>query len=214
MASRNLSNFSEGQKAAMQPEDDDLDQNGGLQKAIEQSLRERTNDEVVQTTAPKTEELDCPVHTCQNRVSIEDRIKAMAKQAAVELPTVYDPKGDTLIYIDPPQRQPEQDEYDYEHYIKRYTAPMLMKKHTLIQYSPGLAKLFGPTQQYRFLRRRKLANKLPANVKYVIDLTPPSEGEDAVFLTTELCCSEGVRLWFQSEQIWNVSKTLVGGAEE
>ena len=214
MASRNFSNLSEGQKAAMQPDDDDLDQNGGLQEAIEQSLRARTNDEVVQTTASKSEELDRPVHTCQNRVSIEDRIKAMAKQAAVELPAVYDPKGDTLIYIDPPQRQPEQDEYDYEHYIKRYTAPMLMKKHTLIQYSPVLAKLFGPTQQYRFVRRRKLANKLPANVKYVIDLTPPSEGEDAVFLTTELCCSEGVRLWFQSEQIWNVSKTLVGGAEE
>ena len=37
---------------------------------------------------------------------------------------------------------------------------------------------------------------------------------DAVFLTTELCCSEGVRLWYQSNQIWSVSKTLVEGAEE
>ena len=213
MASRQL-NYSEAQKATMQPDEDELDQTGGLQQAIEQSLRAQTNDEVVQSTKPKTGELDPPVQTCQNRVSIDDRINAIAKNGAFELPTVYDPMGDTLIYIDPPQKQPEQDEHDYQHYIKRYTNPMLMKKHTLTRYSPGLAKLFGPSQQYRFLRRRKLANKLPANVKYVIDLTPPSEGEDAVFLTTELCCSEGVRFWFQSNQIWNVSKTLVEGAEE
>lgn len=37
---------------------------------------------------------------------------------------------------------------------------------------------------------------------------------DAVFLTTELCCSEGVRLWYQSSQIWNTSKTLVKGEDE
>lgn len=37
---------------------------------------------------------------------------------------------------------------------------------------------------------------------------------DAVFLTTELCCSEGVRLWYQANDIWNVAKTLVKGAEE
>ena len=215
MASQHFISLSEAQRVAMQPGDDEkLDQTGGLQEAIEQSLRSRTNDGVAQSTNQGTEKLDPPVHTCQNRVSIDDRINAMTKQAAVELPIVYDPMGDTLIYIDPPQRQPEQDEDDYEHYIKRYAVPMLMKKHTLTRYSPYLAKLFGPSYQYRFLRRRKLANKLPANVKYVIDLTPPCEGEDAVLLTTELCCSEGVRLWFQSSQIWNVSKTLVEGAEE
>ena len=212
MASRHPTLLSKAQSVAMQP--DELDQDSGLQQAIEQSLRAQTNDGVVQSTSQETEEPDPPLHTCQNRVSIDDRINDMTKQAAVELPTVYDPMGDTLIYIDPPQRQPEQDEYEYELYIKRYTVPMLMKKHTLTRYSPGLAKLFGPSEQYRFLRRRKLANRLQGNVKYVIDLTPPSEGEDAVFLTTELCCSEGVRLWYQSNQIWSVSKTLVEGAEE
>ena len=214
MTSRHSNYLSEAQSVAMQPDDDELDQTGGLQEAIEQSLRPRTSDEVVQSANQKTKELDPSVHTYQNRVSIDDRINAMTKQAAVELPIVQDPMGDTLIYIEPPQRQPEQEEYEYELYIKRYTVPMLMKKDTLTRYSPGLAKLFAPTQQYRFLRRRKLANKLPANVKYVIDLTPPSEGEDAVFLTTELCCSEGVRLWFQSNKIWSVSKSLVEGAEE
>ena len=148
-----------------------------MQEAIEKSLRERDSDQVTQFTDQKTEEFDLPVQTCQNRVSIDDRINDMTMQAAIELPVVHDSEGDTLVYIDAPQRQPEQDKLDYERYIKRYEAPMLMRKDTLTKYSPGLAKLFGPTQQYRFLRRRKLANKLPRNVKYVIDLTPPSEGE-------------------------------------
>ena len=185
-----------------------------MQKAIHASLHTRDHNQAIEFTEDDQEKVDAQIPTCQNRVSIEDRIKDLTMQAATELPAIYDSQGDTWVYIDAPQRQPEQDEHDYERYIKRYKHPMLMKKETLTKYSPGLAKLFGPTQQYRFLRRRKLANKLPSSVKYVIDLTPPSEGEEAVFLTTELCCSEGVRLWHQSNQIWNVSKTLVKGEEE
>lgn len=209
MASRHL----EAQSAVMPPRDDDQDQ-PGMQKAIALSLHTRYNSEATPMTDKETEEPNPPLQTCENRVNIDDRINDITMKAAIELPIVHDSWGDTLIYIDAPQRQPEQDEHDYERYIKRYETPILMKKDTLTKYSPGLAKLFGPTQQYRVLRRRKLANKLPSHVKYVIDLTPPSEGEDAVFLTTELCCSEGVRLWYQSGQIWNVSKNLVKGQEE
>lgn len=43
--------------------------------------------------------------------------------------------------------------------------------------SPALGELFGPTLQHLGLRRRNLVNKLPSNVKYVIDTAPPSEGE-------------------------------------
>lgn len=190
------------------------DDQPSMQEAIQESLRAWDSNQATQSTYQNTEELDPPIQTCQNRVNIDDRIHDMTMQAAIELPIVHDPQGNTFIYIDAPQRQPEQDEYDYERYIKRYDAPILMYSDTLTRYSPVLARLFGPTLQYRFLRRRKLANRLPSHVKYVIDLTPPSEGEDAVFLTTELCCSEGVRLWYQSNQIWNVSKTLVKGEEE
>ncbi len=197
----------------MPPYDDDLEQ-VGMQEAIRESLLARDGNQATLSTDQDSKEVEPPVHTCQNRINIDDRINDMTMKAALELPLVYDLQGDTFVYIDAPQRQPEQDELDYEHYIKRYENPILMQREILTKYSPGLAKLFGPTQQYRVLRRRKLANKLPNNVKYVIDLTPPSEGEDAVFLTTELCCSEGVRLWYQSNHIWNVSKTLVKGEEE
>ena len=176
MDSRNLTYFSQAQSAAMPPGYDDQDQ-PAMQEAIAVSLRAGDSNYITQSTDEKTEEVHPPEHTCQNRVNIDDRINDMTMQAAIELPIVHELQGDTWIYIDAPQRQPEQDEHDYERYIKRYKDPILMKKDTLTKYSPCLAKLFGPTQQYRFLRRRKLANKLPSNVKYVIDLTPPSEGE-------------------------------------
>ena len=162
--------------AAMLPGDDDLEQ-PSTQEAIVKSLRARDSNHATQSTNQENEELDPLVQVCQNRVNIDDRINDMTVRAAIELPVVYDSQGDTFIYIDPPLRQPEQDEHDYERYIERYQAPILMQKNTLAKHSPGLAKLFGPTQQYRFLRRRKLTNKLPSNVKYVIDLTPPIEGE-------------------------------------
>lgn len=158
MASRHLTYIGKALGAAMPPSDDGQDRRWIL-------------------TDQKAEEPDPSVQTCQNRINIDDRINDMTMQAALELPIVHDSQGDTLIYIDAPQRQPEQDEHDYQRYIKRYESPILMQKDTLTRYSPGLAKLFGPTQQFRVLRRRKLANKLPSNVKYVIDLTPPSEGE-------------------------------------
>lgn len=153
------------------------DDQPSMQEAIQESLRAWDSNQATQSTYQITEELDPPIQTCQNRVNIDDRIHDMTMQAAIELPIIHDPQGNTFIYIDAPQRQPEQDEYDYERYIKRYDAPILMHSDTLTRYSPVLARLFGPTLQYRFLRRRKLANRLPSHVKYVIDLTPPSEGE-------------------------------------
>ena len=154
---------------------------------------------------------------------MQDRIKDLTFRSALELPLVQEPQWDTWIFIDPPPRQPEQDEVDYARYIDHYENPMLVKKETLLKHhSPdqnggfNFEPLFGPSAQFRTIRRRKLTAKLrdQPTVKYVIDLTPPSEGEDAVYLTTELCCSTGVRLWHQASDIWSVSKGLVGGRED
>ena len=187
-----------------------------LQEAIEASLKLKTS--VVEAhfgdeASSSVKEADQPP---KQRVSIDDRIKDMALRAAIELPVVRDPRADTWVFIDPPQKQPEQDQNDYEHYIKRYEAPIAMRKDTLVKYSPVLERMFLPTAQHRITRRRNLVRQLRnfPNIKYVIDLTPPTEGEEAVYLTTELCCSEGVRLWYQAREIWKVAKTLVGGEEE
>ena len=187
-----------------------------LQEAIQESLKARaanTETQFGDLTTSSGAELEQPVH---QRISIEDRIKDLVLRAATELPLVDDLHADTWVFIDPPQKQPEQDQHDYQHYVKRYEAPIPMKKETLVKYSPFLTKAFAPTAQFRINRRRKLVKELAdnPNIKYVIDLTPPTEGEEAVYLTTELCCSEGIRLWYQAGEIWKVSKLLVGGEEE
>ncbi len=197
------------------------DENQGLQRAIRESLDARYSPTTVQFGDP----VEPPVsaQSPARRVNIEDRIKEMSLLPALELPFVCDPTGDTWVYIDPPPKQPEQDELDYARYTKRYEFPMLVKKAALLEHCTpdpevefNFQTLFGPSAQFRTIRRRKLSDKVrdSPNVKYVIDLTPPTEGDDAVYLTTELCCSKSVRLWYQASDIWNVSSILVGGSEE
>ena len=187
-----------------------------LQEAIEESLKLRSSaveahfgDEALGSA----KEAD---QAPKQRANIDDRIKDMALRAAIELPVVHDPHADTWVFIDPPQKQPEQDPLDYERYIKRYEAPIAMRKDTLAKHTRFFDRMFLPTAQHKITRRRNLVKQLrnSPNIKYVIDLTPPTEGEEAVYLTTELCCSEGVRLWYQARDIWRVAKILVGGEEE
>jgi len=90
----------------------------------------------------------------------------------------------------------------------------MRREKFLALHSPYFEKAFRPSDQHRVLRRRGLVNKLPEGIRYVLDLTPPVEGEDAVYLMTELCCSIGVRRWFQAGPRWNVAKRLVGGQDE
>ena len=200
-----------------------FDDSRELQKAIRESMQDRNSTTATQFGALTSGESAAAAQTPSRRANIEDRIKEISLRPASELPLVNDSSGDTWIFIDPSPKQPEQDDVEYSRYLEHYETPMQVKKQSLLRYSASnpadgfnLEKLFGPSEQFRTIRRRKLTMKLREHpkVKYVIDLTPPVEGEDAVFLTTELCCSHGVRLWYQASDIWNVSTLLVGGKEE
>ena len=153
--------------------------------------------------------------TLPPRLTIDDMIHKMASWKTQDMPMVHDPEGDTWIFIDAASRQPEQDATDYDYYKKRCAKPIRMKKEALMRLnSPVVNKAFEPTKQFRELRHRNLVGKLSQGIRYVIDLTPPNEGEDAVWLLTSLSCSEGVRLWYKSNAIWNVSHKMVSGVEE
>ncbi len=91
----------------------------------------------------------------------------------------HDSPADTWVYVDPPLQGLERDEYEYERYIKPYETPISVPKDVLIIYYSVPSKLFDPTIQYRYLQHRELVNKLPSNVKYVVDLTLPIDGEGA-----------------------------------
>lgn len=145
---------------------------------------------------------------------MEERINNMAIRLDNDLPLICDASGDTWVFVDPPAQLAQGDE-NYASYISRYESPFLLQAKFLMELgSAFFQRALSPSSQYRVLRRRGLAGKLPPGIKYVLDLTPPIEGDDAVYLTTELCCSQGVLSWSESNKRWGVSKTLVGGSEE
>ncbi|KUJ06396.1 uncharacterized protein LY89DRAFT_726581 [Mollisia scopiformis] len=68
--------------------------------------------------------------------------------------------------------------------------------------------------QHRAKRRNKLIGNMPIGIKYVLDLTPPEEGDDALELTSELSCPTGILLWRNAAARCNISDNLVGGKDE
>ena len=184
------------------------------------AINESVQPEVQTTTSGQVRPADQDVNEAaaqdsHSRVTIDDMIGRLASRATAELPGFDEADGDTWVFIDAAPKQPEQDQVDYEHYVKRCSAPIRLNKATLMRLnSPPINSAFGPTFQYRLLRRRKLVDKLPEGIKHVIDLTPPNEGDDAVWLISSLSCSEGVRLWYHSQQLLAVSPQLVAGEEE
>lgn len=171
--------------------------------------------------APKTDSVAITAtctespNTPKSPNNIQDLIRDMDLELALRVPPVDDPNGDTYVYIDPPPKQPEQDDTSYHHYRRRFRFPMAMKSTTLLAAnSPIFAEALGPTAQHRVMRRRRLVGQLPPQIKYVLDLTPAIEGEDAVHMLSEMYCSEGVRKWSIASNIWTISKTLIGGQDE
>lgn len=57
-------------------------------------------------------------------------------------------------------------------------------------------KLLGPTCQFRLLRRKNLLKLgLPMGIKFVVDLSPPEEGDEAVAMIERLWCPDEILLW-------------------
>ncbi|KAL8828717.1 MAG: hypothetical protein Q9191_002425 [Dirinaria sp. TL-2023a] len=191
----------------------------GYDKAIQESLEAVSEPPAEQvpsasTSSPKAK-VASPANLPARLVDLDSMIQDMAVKQALEVPIVHEPDADIWIFIDPPPQQPEQDDASYARYVERCRSPKLMRSATLLALSSAFfEKALGPTAQHRVLRRRSLVGKLPSGIKYVLDLTPPSEGDEAVYLTTELCCSEGVRKWALAGKLWTISKTLIGGQEE
>ena len=147
--------------------------------------------------------------------NIQDSIVDMNSEMALWMPPVNDPDGDTYIYIDPPPKQPEQDSTSYSIYHSQAELPMVMKSLRLLSLNSSIiSKAMGATEQHRVLRRRGLVGRLPPHIKFVIDLTPATEGDNAAHLLSELYCPDGVRKWFIAAKLWNISTNLIGGQDE
>jgi hypothetical protein len=153
--------------------------------------------------------------------TIEDQLRVFQEAAQyaldkrIELPLLNFADADTLVIIDPPPvtRKGGQGGGGCG-LISPDSAPHRMHSERLkATGSAYFIDALGPTKQYRLVRRRRLL-PLPPGIKFVIDLTPPEEGDMAVELTTELSCSKGVRQYFHAEQRFEIREGLVGGHDD
>lgn len=195
-----------------------LDEKNKMEKSSDQDQAQAPNGSLVKAEESHSREEHGKVTKGRDLTKLELlelRIQELEQMRTFELPLPHDADGDTLVFIDPPDQQPEQDNESYDRCNARYSRPMRMKKDVLMKYGASyFEKMFEATYQYRMLRRRGLVGKLPHHVKYVVDLTPPTDGDQAAYLMTELCCSGGVRKWYQATRRWAVSKTLIAGQDE
>lgn len=119
--------------------------------------------------------------------------------------------GDTLVIIRFPNDQKAYDATGFEIATKH----LVHSKHLLDTGSSVFKDMLSNEwQQHRAKRRNNLIGNLPSGVEYVIDLTPPEEGPEALTLTSELSCPEGMLQWYKAVERCEVSKDLVGGLDE
>ncbi|RFU77268.1 hypothetical protein TARUN_4944 [Trichoderma arundinaceum] len=124
-------------------------------------------------------------------------------------------KGDTLVFIDFPdlsRRRTRQTDC----YGMAYSSQKLRvhSEKLLATGSSKFAEMLSPTYQFRIQRRRKLTKNLPEGVKYVLDLTPPSEGDDLVFQMTQLSLTPGIIKWWAANALHKVTNWLVSGHDD
>ncbi|KAL2691868.1 hypothetical protein Neosp_002260 [[Neocosmospora] mangrovei] len=120
-------------------------------------------------------------------------------------------KGDTLVFIDYPIHQKAALSYTDCNGITFKPLQFRVNSGNLVG---KFAEMLAPTYQFRLLRRLKLVNKLPDGVKYVLDLTPPSEGDELVFQMTELSLTPGIIKWWSTHLTNEVDPWLVCGHDD
>ncbi len=160
-----------------------------------------------QASTPVEESSDLPQSPTKRPLTKEELAKR--DQEAIAYSKALLVEGDTLVYISYPGNSKCFDSTGFEisagpHRVHR--------SRLLATGSKVFEQLLAPTNQFRTLRRKGLTkSNLPIGIKYVLDLTPPDEGDAAVELTSELSCSQGICLWYTAETRCFVSRNLVGG---
>lgn len=124
-------------------------------------------------------------------------------------------QGDTLVFVDLPNIPKETRKMaDCDNIAYRSQQFRVHSEKLLATGSTKFADMLGPSYQFRIQRRRKLVNKLPEGVKYVLDLTPPSEGDELVFQMTEASLTPGIMNWWTSYRFHGTDVGLVAGHDD
>lgn len=123
--------------------------------------------------------------------------------------------GDTLVYIEFPSTDLA---FDTEGSHRLRTKTYYVHSHNLLRTGSAVfKKLLSPKAQERAKKigGYNSANPLPEGIKYVLNLTPPDDGDEAVDLISALCCPLGIRYWYLTVTDKSASTiTLVSGHDE
>jgi hypothetical protein len=120
-------------------------------------------------------------------------------------------EGDTMVFITYPGNSKLYDPTGFPLTSKTH---LVHSEKLLATGSKMFEDLLSDWRQHRMRKRKGYQNGLPEGIKYILDLTPPDEGDEAVDLTSELSCSLGIRHWYSMENRCCVPHNLVGGKDE
>ncbi|GKU16706.1 unnamed protein product [Fusarium langsethiae] len=123
--------------------------------------------------------------------------------------------GDVLVFIDYPDYHKEAIAHtDCNGLIYKSQQFRVHSKKLLETKSSAFEEMLNPTYQFRIQRRRKMVNKMPEGIKYLLDLTPPSEGDELVFQMTELSLTPALIKWWKSAIENDTDMSLVSGHDD
>ncbi|OAR01175.1 hypothetical protein LLEC1_04385 [Akanthomyces lecanii] len=156
-----------------------------------------------------------PFQRAQTMRSVDFRQENVVERFKMHFAEIELNDGDTLVFVDFPEPgRGKPPPVDCDGVPFRSQKLRVHSEKLLATGSSRLADMFQPTYQFRIVRRRKLVNKLPDGVKYVLDLTPPSEGDEMVFQITELSLTPGIIKWWSSYARLEVPFFLVKGHDD
>ncbi|KAJ2973988.1 hypothetical protein NQ176_g6289 [Zarea fungicola] len=123
-------------------------------------------------------------------------------------------EGDTLVFVDFPAVRNGKIAYDCSGLAYRSQKFRVHSSKLIATGSSKFIDMLKPSHQFRAQRRRNLVNKLPDGIRFVLDLTPPGEGDEMVFQMTELSLTPGIIKWWSSYARLNVPFFLVKGHDD
>ena len=124
---------------------------------------------------------------------------------------------DTLAYIGPHSQTPGEDERDYAQTSKHLSVPHRMRSSRLRELgSSKFDYLLGPrsARTERFFKKHGIFPfPLQNQIKFCLDLRPPTEDEDAIICVTSLTCAKGLLTWHLAKDKYGLAATTVGGVD-
>lgn len=150
---------------------------------------------------------------------VSPQLESFLLHLSIELVLLSTADADTLVYIGAPPQQFDQTDEAYariaSHFVNFHK---IHSKNVLCLGSAKLEELLGPSSQFRIERRLRnqgiLPDGRPHGIKYLLDLRPPSEDDDAIFLITELSCSSGILTWFEAQKRYDIPRIMVCGQDD